>query len=246
MSLQKVNQQTGETTQIAGLYDSGQFVGTTAEWNALSLAEKVQYTTAIFTDDDDYVGNIVDTIEKNNMAAITSNAVAGALVDNLSNTGLKFEFAINSNGEYGYMKQFGTSKQFVSFKGTYDIDYYKNGVTNVPITNGGVYVNSTWDTRSPATFNSDSISMPNKTSFYFTDKIDFSSVKQIKVVYNDGSTYTNDLSINGEYYLIFAQISDSCLIYVHSSITNVDSGYQAKLIIGVSTIKINSITLVFK
>jgi hypothetical protein len=64
-----------EIDDILENYDSGQFVGTTAEWNALSLAEKVQYTTAIFTDDDDYVGNIVDAVTDGEMSAVTSNAV---------------------------------------------------------------------------------------------------------------------------------------------------------------------------
>lgn len=79
-----------EIDDILENYDSGQFVGTTAEWNALSLAEKVQYTTAIFTDDDDYVGNIVDAVTDGEMSAVTSNAVFDALALKFDATKLQY------------------------------------------------------------------------------------------------------------------------------------------------------------
>lgn len=53
------------------------FKGTTAEWNALTTAQKAVYADGqvLITDDTDYVGNITDAITKGNMSAVTSNAV---------------------------------------------------------------------------------------------------------------------------------------------------------------------------
>jgi hypothetical protein len=88
-----------EIDDILENYDSGQFVGTTAEWNALSLAEKVQYTTAIFTDDDDYVGNIVDAVTDGEMSAVTSNAVYD-ITNNPYPRGYA-EITVSNNETYG-------------------------------------------------------------------------------------------------------------------------------------------------
>jgi len=98
MSFSKVNKTTGELTQIAGIttggggetYTAGNginidennvissdaviFTGTTDEWNALSLVEKIQYTHTSFIDD---VGDgILDTVPtENSTNGITSGAV---------------------------------------------------------------------------------------------------------------------------------------------------------------------------
>ena len=55
------------------------FQGTTAQWDALTTAQKKEYETCILTDDDDYVGNIVNTVTDGEMSAVTSNAVYNAL-----------------------------------------------------------------------------------------------------------------------------------------------------------------------
>ena len=52
------------------------FVGTTAEWNALTTAEKNQYTLVSLTDDQEALGvNAVDAVADSDMHPITSNAV---------------------------------------------------------------------------------------------------------------------------------------------------------------------------
>jgi len=88
-----------EIDDILENYDSGQFVGTTAEWNALPLADKVQYTTAIFTDDEDYVGNIVDAVTDGEMSAVTSNAVYD-ITNNPYPRGYA-EITVSNNETYG-------------------------------------------------------------------------------------------------------------------------------------------------
>lgn len=105
MSLQAVNQTTGETSQIAGLFNPGSggetytagdginisaqneistkmvmFPGTRAEWDELSLAEKVKYTHTCF-DDDEQTG-VVDSVPTiGSLHLITSGGVAAALDD---------------------------------------------------------------------------------------------------------------------------------------------------------------------
>lgn len=71
------------------------FTGTTAEWNALSAAEKAKYTLVSLTDDADYVGNIVDAVTNGEMSAVTSNAVYGALLGKLDSS--KIKYGISSN-----------------------------------------------------------------------------------------------------------------------------------------------------
>lgn len=60
------------------------YTGTTAEWNALSAAEKAKYTLVSLTDDADYVGNIVDSVTDGNMSAVTSNAVYDYPIDSIT------------------------------------------------------------------------------------------------------------------------------------------------------------------
>ena len=73
----------------------GTFVGTKAQWNALSTAEKAEYEVVNFTDDESQVNLVVDTVADGNMNAVTSNAVADALAlkqnitDNTLNTSAK-------------------------------------------------------------------------------------------------------------------------------------------------------------
>ena len=71
------------------------FTGTTAEWNALSSAEKAKYTLVSLTDDADYVGNIVDAVTNGEMSAVTSNAVYDALLGKLDSS--KIKYGISSN-----------------------------------------------------------------------------------------------------------------------------------------------------
>ena len=53
------------------------FVGTTAEWNALTAYQKARYQLVNLTDDKETLGIApVDVVEDGNMSAITSNAVA--------------------------------------------------------------------------------------------------------------------------------------------------------------------------
>ncbi|MCR5238523.1 MAG: hypothetical protein K6E34_15135 [Lachnospiraceae bacterium] len=68
------------------------FTGTKAEWEALTDEVKAQYVIVNITDDDDFVGNIVDELIKGCRSAVTSNAVALAIenfitksVDDLEN-----------------------------------------------------------------------------------------------------------------------------------------------------------------
>lgn len=107
-----------EIDDILENYDSGQFVGTTAEWNALSLAEKVQYTTAIFTDDDDYVGNIVDAVTDGEMSAVTSNAVFDALALKFDATKLQYGItdgsAATTDGNVSFQSPF-TDANYIVF-----------------------------------------------------------------------------------------------------------------------------------
>lgn len=106
-----------EIDDILENYDSGQFVGTTAEWNALSLAEKVQYTTAIFTDDDDYVGNIVDAVTDGEMSAVTSNAVFDALALKFDATKLQYGItdasAAKTDGNVSFQSPFADANYIV-------------------------------------------------------------------------------------------------------------------------------------
>lgn len=53
------------------------FVGTTAQWNAVT--DKSKYKLVNLTDDADYVGNIVDSVTDGEMSAVTSNAVYDAV-----------------------------------------------------------------------------------------------------------------------------------------------------------------------
>lgn len=109
MSFSKVNKTTGELTQIAGITTGGSnytagnginidannvissdaviFTGTTDEWNALSLAEKIQYTHTSFTND---VGDgILDTVPtENSTNGITSGGVFDALQDKANQSDL--------------------------------------------------------------------------------------------------------------------------------------------------------------
>ena len=54
----------------------GTFIGTTAEWNILSAADKAKYDVVNLTDDQSSVTTVVDTVAEGNMNAVTSNAVA--------------------------------------------------------------------------------------------------------------------------------------------------------------------------
>lgn len=58
------------------------FIGTTAEWNALSAVEKAVYKLVNLTDDVDK-NCVVDRVEDGNMNAVTSNAVADELAENI-------------------------------------------------------------------------------------------------------------------------------------------------------------------
>ncbi len=103
MSLQAVNQTTGETSQIAGLFNPGSggetytagdginisaqneistkmvmFTGSSAEWEALSLAEKVKYTHTCF-DDDEQTGVVDSVPTENSNHLVISGGVFDAL-----------------------------------------------------------------------------------------------------------------------------------------------------------------------
>lgn len=56
------------------------FVGTQAEWNALSTAEKNEYQQANLTDVNSVVNVPVDTVADGNMNPVTSNAVYDAII----------------------------------------------------------------------------------------------------------------------------------------------------------------------
>ena len=60
------------------------FVGTNAEWTALSSAEKAKYTLANITDDSE-TGETVDAVTNGDMRAVTSNAVFDSLVSAIAN-----------------------------------------------------------------------------------------------------------------------------------------------------------------
>lgn len=51
------------------------FVGTLAEWNALTTAQQNEYELFCPTDDSDYVGTVVDEVTDGELRAVTSNAV---------------------------------------------------------------------------------------------------------------------------------------------------------------------------
>lgn len=57
----------------------GTFIGTKAEWEALSAADKAKYEIVNLTDDTVIGATVVDKIENNNLNAVTSNAVAKGL-----------------------------------------------------------------------------------------------------------------------------------------------------------------------
>jgi len=70
-------------TEVGGHFNKRPtgFVGTRAQWAALTDAQKEQYLLVNITDDEDYIssGNIVDLVADGNMNAVTSNAVYDAL-----------------------------------------------------------------------------------------------------------------------------------------------------------------------
>ena len=67
-------------SQLFNKFVKKTFVGTRAEWDLLSAAEKKQYDLADFTDDTaSGVPIISDTVTDGDMNAVTSNAVYGAL-----------------------------------------------------------------------------------------------------------------------------------------------------------------------
>lgn len=59
----------------------GTFIGTKAEWDALSAADKAKYDIVSLTDDEITPAAVVDTVADGNMNPVTSNAVADALKD---------------------------------------------------------------------------------------------------------------------------------------------------------------------
>ena len=67
-------------SQLFSKFVKKTFVGTRAEWDLLSAAEKKQYDLADFTDDTaSGVPIISDTVADGDMNAVTSNAVAAAI-----------------------------------------------------------------------------------------------------------------------------------------------------------------------
>lgn len=67
-------------SQLFSKFVKKTFVGTRAEWDLLSVAEKKQYDLADFTDDTaSGVPIISDTVAEGDMNAVTSNAVAAAI-----------------------------------------------------------------------------------------------------------------------------------------------------------------------
>lgn len=68
-------------SQLFNKFVKKTFVGTRAEWDLLSAAEKKQYDLADFTDDTaSGVPIISDTVAEGDMNAVTSNAVAKKLL----------------------------------------------------------------------------------------------------------------------------------------------------------------------
>lgn len=75
-------------SQLFNKFVKKTFVGTRAEWDLLSVAEKKQYDLADFTDDTaSGVPIISDTVTDGDMNAVTSNAVANHLVMDTLNVG---------------------------------------------------------------------------------------------------------------------------------------------------------------
>lgn len=74
------------------------FVGTQAEWDALSTAEKNEYSQANITDSNSVVHVPVDTIANGNMNPVTSNAVYDALAGKEGNFVLASGVTITGGG----------------------------------------------------------------------------------------------------------------------------------------------------
>lgn len=81
------------------------FVGTQAEWNALSTAEKNEYSQANITDVNSVVHVPVDVIADGNMNPVTSNAVYDALNDSCR----MFRFEINSTARLYFDRSYDFS-----------------------------------------------------------------------------------------------------------------------------------------
>ena len=58
-----------------------EFIGTTAQWEALSSTDKAKYTVVNLTDDVDYAGAVTDSVALNNSKAVSSNGVALKFAD---------------------------------------------------------------------------------------------------------------------------------------------------------------------
>ena len=91
--------------------------GPKAEWDALSTAEKTQYDEAHFNDDEDPAYTVVDEVTKDNMHAVSSNAVAETIEDKYSTTEVKTNKVwIDGKPIYrkvvdcGYMPEMGQTK----------------------------------------------------------------------------------------------------------------------------------------
>lgn len=77
------------------------FVGTQAEWDALSTAEKNEYSQANITDTNSVVHVPVDVIASGNMNPVTSNAVYDALPVESTSTSIKMTMTNNTDNITG-------------------------------------------------------------------------------------------------------------------------------------------------
>ena len=85
-------------SQLFNKFVKKTFVGTRAEWDLLSAAEKKEYDLADFTDDTaSGVPIISDTVTDGDMNAVTSNAVANHLVIDTINLGT---ITVEANANY--------------------------------------------------------------------------------------------------------------------------------------------------
>lgn len=107
-------------------YIKSTFVGTKAQWDVLSVAEKAKYILVNITDDADYASNIVDAITDGDLSAVTSNAVYDALQDKADTTvvsktanGLAPQLP-NETSTDKYLRQDGTWAVPPDTIGTYD------------------------------------------------------------------------------------------------------------------------------
>lgn len=106
-------------SQLFSKFVKKTFVGTRAEWDLLSAAEKQQYDLADFTDDTaSGVPIISDTVAEGDMNAVTSNAVAAAIATTI--------------GEFTDLGSFGT----LNAAGA---KIYSEAVANISAGNSGLY-----------------------------------------------------------------------------------------------------------